>query len=130
MHAFARVMLLGTFLWTGTAWAAEGADPVKIVLDRIHAAHQQNYDALERAPIRRWGELNQLRPLTDLRHDLANPRVSAEDRTLPHEWADERFNAIYAKYLGQSGLRPGALARRICGIRTRRHPTSLRIRTC
>jgi hypothetical protein len=51
MHNPLGLTLAATVFLTGAAWAALGADPVKNVVDRINAAHQQNYDALERAPM-------------------------------------------------------------------------------
>jgi len=73
-------------------------------LDQIKAAHQQNYDSLERAPIRHWGELNQLRPLNDLLHALRHPKSSAAVRLLANESVVERFNDIYRKFVVDLGL--------------------------
>ncbi len=53
---------------TGMVLAAEGGESVKTVIVRINVAHRQNYESLERAPVRHWGELDQLRPLNDLLH--------------------------------------------------------------
>jgi hypothetical protein len=101
-----RVTLAATFALTGMAWTAEGAEPIEVVLDQINAAHRQNYDSLERAPIRRWGELNELRPLNDLLHALRHPPASAKDRQLPNASVAKRFNSIYTSFVAQLGLLP------------------------
>jgi hypothetical protein len=106
MHAPTHLALVATFALAGTAWAAAGAASVESVLDRITAAHQQNYDSLERAPIRHWGELNQLRPLNDLLHTLRNRPASTTARSLTSESAMEQFDAIYAAFAEQLRLTP------------------------
>ena len=104
MHVITLRTLASIFVLTGVAWEAEGTDPVKVVLDQINAAHQQNYESLERAPIRRWGELNQLRPLNDLLHALRHPQSAAAAPSLATESAVVRFDAIYREFVVQLGL--------------------------
>ena len=102
MHLPTRLRLAAAFAFAGVAWTTHGADPTTVLLGHITAAHQQNYDALEQAPTRHWGELNQLSPLNDLRHALRNRRSPAQ----AGEAAAQRFNAIYDAFAEQLGLTP------------------------
>jgi hypothetical protein len=87
MQAVKCHALLAIAATAAAAGSVTRAEPVEIVLHRINSAHRQNYDALERAPIRPWGELEQLRPLNDLLHVLRNPSAAAEARSLKMEAA-------------------------------------------
>jgi hypothetical protein len=100
------IMLAATLSLTGVAPIAFGAEPAGILLQQISSAHQQNYDALERAPIRHWGELNQLGPWNDLRHALAVPARAARSHLQSSEAVGQRFNAIYADFVEQLRLTP------------------------
>ncbi len=111
MHRPTRPALAAAFTFAGVAWATQGAEPAEILLGHIHSAHQQNYNALERAPVRHWGELNQLRPLNDLRHALRNRRNPAKAGSVSGESVAQRFNGIYASFAEQLCLTPtGAIA--------------------
>ena len=106
MRQAITIMLAAILSPTGVALIAVGAEPVGILLRKINSAHEQNYDALERAPLRHWGELNQLGPWNDLRHALASPTRSTRSRPQSSDAVGERFNAIYAAFVEQLRLTP------------------------
>lgn len=108
MRALVPMTLAMAIGFTGLNRAVLADELVRVVLDQIDSAHKQNYEALERAPVRHWGRLNQLRPWTDLRHALVNPGRSAESRTGSARNAAERFNLIYAEFVEQLQLVPEA----------------------
>ena len=106
MRALVPITLAAVIGVTGATRATHADKLVRIVLDQIDSAHQQNCSALERAPVRHWGQLNQLRPWTDLRHKLVSPGKSAESRARAASTAGERFNTIYTNFVQELQLVP------------------------
>lgn len=106
MRQTTTILLAATSSLANLAWIAVGAESAGIRLEQIDSAHQQNYVALERTPIRHWGAFNQLGPWNDLRHAVANRARSANSQRQASEAGGERFNAIYAAFVEQLRLTP------------------------
>ena len=105
MRALVPLTLAAAMSVTCVTGPALGTEPAGTMLDQINSAHEQNYDALERAPVRHWGELNQLGPWNDLRHALVKPARSSR---MTAKAASERFDAIYSSFVEQLHLAPVA----------------------
>lgn len=88
---------------SGTASTAELQS---IELEQVNSAHQQNYDALERAPMRHWGDLHEMEPWNDLRHTLSTAARRNEAGLQNAAAVQKRFDAIYANYVEHLGLTP------------------------
>lgn len=106
MDVRARFVLAAALILLNAALDAAAAESAGVLLAQIESAHRQNYDSLERAPIRGWGELNQLRPLNDLQHALRNPVAGRQGRPPSGKSVPERFNSIYTAFVEQLHLTP------------------------